>query len=163
MILPERAGHSAPRVRQFLPFSIGAAVNRKKKGEATMPAVLRLQHTSVPMPADGHEAARRFYGGALGMTEVKPPSSLMVDRLVWFRAGPDGHEVHVFVDEQMQAKSAEQHLCLQVDDIASVRAQLSDRGIAIEETTAIANRPRFFVKDPFGNKIELTQITGDYD
>lgn len=128
-----------------------------------MPAVLRLQHTSVPMPADGHEAARRFYGGALGMAEVNPPSSLDVDRLVWFRAGPDGHEVHVFVDEEMGNKSAEQHLCLQVDDIAALRARLAEQGVVIEETTPIRNRPRFFVRDPFGNKIELTQITGNYD
>jgi catechol 2,3-dioxygenase-like lactoylglutathione lyase family enzyme len=135
----------------------------RDKGGKTMPAVLRLQHTSVPMPADGHEAARRFYGGALGMAEVKPPASLMVGRLVWFRAGPDGHEVHVFVDEGMTAKSAEQHLCLQVDDLSALRTQLDQHGVAIEETVAITNRPRLFVNDPFGNKIELTQITGDYD
>jgi catechol 2,3-dioxygenase-like lactoylglutathione lyase family enzyme len=115
------------------------------------------------MPPDGHDNARRFYGGVLGMAEVKPPSSLALDRLVWFRAGPDGHEVHVFVDEEMKATSAEQHLCLQVDDIAALRAELAAHGVAIEETTAITNRPRFFVHDPFGNKIELTQITGDYD
>jgi catechol 2,3-dioxygenase-like lactoylglutathione lyase family enzyme len=127
-----------------------------------MPAVLRLQHTSVPMPPDGHEAARRFYGDALGMAEVKPPSTLSAERLVWFRAGPDGHEVHVFVDEEMSARSAEQHLCLQVDDIAALRARLTEQGVPIEETTPIRNRPRFFVHDPFGNKIELTQITGEY-
>ncbi|HKG27456.1 MAG TPA: VOC family protein [Thermomicrobiales bacterium] len=128
-----------------------------------MPAVLRLQHTSVPMPADGHEAARRFYGGALGMDEVRPPSSLTVEELVWFRAGPDGHEVHVFVDGAMAAKSAGQHLCLQVDDLPAMRSRLAEHGVEVEETTPITNRPRFFVHDPFGNRIELTQITGDYD
>jgi catechol 2,3-dioxygenase-like lactoylglutathione lyase family enzyme len=115
------------------------------------------------MPANGHEAARRFYGGALGMEEVRPPSSLMVGRLCWFRAGPDGHEVHVYVDEEMAAKSTGQHLCLQVDDIDGMRRQLAEHGVAIEATDPIANRPRFFVHDPFGNRIELTQITGEYD
>jgi catechol 2,3-dioxygenase-like lactoylglutathione lyase family enzyme len=128
-----------------------------------MPTVLRLQHTSVPMPADGHDAARRFYGRALGMDEVTPPSSLMVGELVWFRAGNDGHEVHVFVDEAMAAKSAGQHLCLQVDDLAAMRTRLAENGVEVEETIPIKNRPRFFVNDPFGNRIELTQITGDYD
>jgi catechol 2,3-dioxygenase-like lactoylglutathione lyase family enzyme len=128
-----------------------------------MPKVLRLQHTSVPMPANGHDAARKFYGEALGMEEVRPPSSLMVGRLVWFRAGPDGHEVHVYVDEELAAKSTGQHLCLQVDDIAAMRARLDERGVAIEETQPITNRPRFFVHDPFGNLIELTQINGPYD
>jgi len=128
-----------------------------------MPAVMRLQHTSVPMPSDGHEAARKFYGGALGMPEVTPPTGLMTGRLVWFRAGPDGHEVHVFIDDALEAKSVNQHLCLQVDDIVSMRDQLAAHGVEVDETVAITNRPRLFVRDPFGNQIELTQITGDYD
>jgi catechol 2,3-dioxygenase-like lactoylglutathione lyase family enzyme len=128
-----------------------------------MPAVMRLQHTSVPMPLNGQGAARRFYGETLGMEEIPPPSSLETDRLVWFRAGPDGHEVHVFTDEAMRNNSPAQHLCLQVDDLPAMRQRLSQHGVAIEETEAITNRPRLFVLDPFGNRIELTQITGEYD
>jgi catechol 2,3-dioxygenase-like lactoylglutathione lyase family enzyme len=127
-----------------------------------MAGVLRLQHTSIPMPADGREAARRFFGEALGMTEVIPPSSLDRDRLVWFKAGPDGHEVHLFMDEEVDRRSSAQHLCLQVDDIEDYRSRMIQLGIEIKETQAIHNRPRFFVDDPFGNLIELTQITGDY-
>jgi len=115
------------------------------------------------MPADGHAAARTFYGGALGMQEVPPPTGLMTGRLVWFRAGLDGHEVHVFVDDAMEAKSVNQHLCLQVDDLAGMRTQLTEHGVAMEETIAITNRPRLFVRDPFGNQIELVEITGEYD
>ncbi len=125
-----------------------------------MPAVLRLQHTSVPMPPDGHAAARAFYGGTLSMTEARPPSSLDVDRLIWFLAGDD--EVHLFVAEDLDHNSAAQHLCLQVDDIAALRSQLERAGVAIEEAVAVHNRPRLFVRDPFGNLLELTQITGDY-
>lgn len=127
-----------------------------------MAGVLRLQHTSIPMPADGHEAARRFFGELLGMAEVTPPSTLDRSRLVWFKAGDDGHEVHLFVDEEARRRSSAQHLCLQVDDVAAYREKLSRAGVAIQETEKIHNRPRFFVHDPFGNLIEITQITGDY-
>jgi catechol 2,3-dioxygenase-like lactoylglutathione lyase family enzyme len=127
-----------------------------------MATVTRLQHTSIPMPADGHDTARRFFGGALGMQEVAPPTGLNPGKLVWFKAGPDGHEVHCFVDESMSTKSSAQHLCLQVDDLAGMRAQLAEHGVAIDETDPIVNRPRCFVHDPFGNLIELTQIDGDY-
>ena len=127
-----------------------------------MAGVLRLQHTSIPMPADGREAAQRFFGEALGMTEVTPPSTLEVDKLVWFKAGEDGHEVHVFTDDDVAHCSSAQHLCLEVDDIQAIRQRLSAHGIEIEETQAIHNRPRFFVHDPFGNLIEITQITGQY-
>lgn len=128
-----------------------------------MPTVIRLQHTSVPMPADGHEAARHFYGEVLGMSESTPPTGLMTGRLVWFRAGDDGQEIHLFVDETMDRKSTNQHLCLQVDNLVALRDHLARHNVAIEETVAITNRPRLFVRDPFGNQIELTQITGDYD
>jgi catechol 2,3-dioxygenase-like lactoylglutathione lyase family enzyme len=127
-----------------------------------MGGVLRLQHTSIPMPADGRQAAQRFFGEALGMTEVTPPSTLEVDKLVWFNAGEDGHEVHVFTDDDVARRSSAQHLCLEVDDLEAVRQRLSAHGIEIEETQAIHNRPRFFVHDPFGNLIEITQITGQY-
>jgi catechol 2,3-dioxygenase-like lactoylglutathione lyase family enzyme len=127
-----------------------------------MAAVMRLQHTSIPMPDGGQEAARAFFGDALGMAEVKPPTSLNHMKLVWFKAGPDGHEVHLFTDPEMSQKSTAQHICLQVDNIEAYRARIAEKGIAIEETIEIPNRPRFFVRDPFNNQVEITQITGDY-
>ncbi|MGH2535200.1 MAG: VOC family protein [Thermomicrobiales bacterium] len=127
-----------------------------------MSTVTRLQHTSIPMPPGAKEAARAFYGDALAMTEITPPSTLDQNALIWFAAGEDGHEVHLFTEESLGTNSTAQHLCLQVDDIDAYRARLTDHGVDIQETTPIHNRPRFFVRDPFGNLIELTRITGDY-
>ena len=127
-----------------------------------MVAIQRLQHASVPMPPDGHAAARRFYGGALGMAEIPPPNTLQVTELVWFSAGEGGHEIHCFSDAGHGPNCPAQHLCLQVDDLAGFRQRLAAHGVAIEETTAIPNRPRLFVRDPFGNLVELTQIDGPY-
>lgn len=123
--------------------------------------VTRLQHTSIPIPADGAEQARSFYGEALAMTEKTPPSTL--SNVVWFEAGPDGQEVHCFVDPAFDGEAHQQHLCLQVNDIEALRSHLAQKGVPMEETIVIKNRPRFFVRDPFENLIELTQITGEYD
>lgn len=128
-----------------------------------MAAIVRLQHVSVPMPADGHEAARRFYGQILGMREIPQPTTLVHNSVVWFDAGGDGQEVHCFVDEPYRPGCADQHLCLQVDHLEQMRAQLRGHGVEPEETTAIRNRPRFFVIDPFGNRVELVQVDGQYD
>lgn len=127
-----------------------------------MTVVLRLHHASVPMPAGGHDTARAFYGGALGMTEVAPPSTLPGGSVVWFRAGGDGQEVHVYVEDGGGPNTPSQHLCLQVEDLAAVRTRLDGHGIPVEEAVPIVNRPRGFVRDPFGNLIELTEITGEY-
>ena len=127
-----------------------------------MASIQRLQHTSVPMPPGGQPEARRFYGEILGLEEIRRPADLSHLSLVWFRASPDGQEVHCFAEERLGAGSSPQHLCLQVDDLDAFRRRFAEHGVAIEETHPIHNRPRFFVRDPFGNLIELTQILGDY-
>ena len=43
-----------------------------------------------------------------------------------------------------------------------MRAHVSAHGAPIRETSVIDNRPRFFVDDPFGNSIELVQVTGHF-
>lgn len=128
-----------------------------------MASVMRVQHVSVPMPPGSQEQARQFYGGVLGMQEKSPPSSLAQQQLVWFNAGDGGQEVHLFGDDQLLTKSAEQHLCLQVDSLAEFRTWLNENGVAIREATAINNRPRLFIRDPFGNLIEFTEVLGEYD
>ena len=127
-----------------------------------MATVRRLQHASVPMPPNGNADARRFYGDALGMREIQPPAGLRGMNLVWFSAGDGGDEVHCFAEESLGPNSPGQHLCLEVDDLDAYRTRLTEHGVAIKETQEIFNRPRFFVHDPFGNRVELTQILGQY-
>lgn len=127
-----------------------------------MASVQGLQHVSVPMPRTGFAEARRFYGEVLGLSPVTPPSSLSSDSVVWFRIGDSGSEVHCFVDEPFRDGCPDQHLCLQVDDLEAFRSRLGEHGITIEETIGILNRPRFFVHDPFGNRVEITEIRGQY-
>ncbi len=40
---------------------------------------MRLHHVQVSCPPGGEAAARRFYVGALGMSEVPKPAALVVD------------------------------------------------------------------------------------
>lgn len=127
-----------------------------------MTVVHRLQHTSIPMPPGLHDAARAFYNGALGLRELTPPATLDPREILWFAAGPDGAEVHLFTEERFGPNSPRQHLCLEVDDLDAFRARLAEQRIAVEEATPIHNRPRYFTHDPFGNRIELTQILGQY-
>ncbi len=126
-------------------------------------AVVRLQHVSIPMPADGHAEARRFFGEVLGMTEVPQPTTLTHNSVVWFAASDDGQEVHCYVDEPFRPGSVEAHLCLQVDDLEAMRARLAEHGVVPEDTVVIRNRPRFFITDPFANKVEVVQVLGQYD
>lgn len=126
-----------------------------------MAQVKRLQHTSVPMPPGGNDLARAFYGKALGMREIPKPSTLS-NNLVWFAANDDGDEVHVFQEENMGPNSAEQHLCLEVDDLDAFSTRLTEHGYQPQTPEIIRNRPRLFVRDPFENLVELVEIRGQY-
>lgn len=125
-----------------------------------MGKVVRLQHTSVPMEPGREADARQFYGVVLNMDEKPVPESIAHLGLIWFRAGDD--EIHVFREEALNHKAVGQHFCLHVDDIEWYRNQFMKHGVEIEETIGVTNRPRFFVSDPFGNKIEITQVLGEY-
>ena len=127
-----------------------------------MGSVVRLQHVSIPMPEGGLEQAREFYGDKLGLARKPVPSVLNAEEIIWFKLGEDGDELHVFT-ERGEPKSPGQHLCMQVDDIEAWRESLNSKGIAIEETDKIVNRPRFFIRDPFNNRVEITQVLGDYN
>ena len=116
---------------------------------------LELQHVSVPMPQDGHDAARAFYGGLLGLEERDVPPKLDASELVWFRIGPD-LELHCFESDEAAPRS--QHFCLRLDSgLAELRLKLEAAGVEVEDTTEIIGRPRFMARDPFGNRVELTE------
>jgi catechol 2,3-dioxygenase-like lactoylglutathione lyase family enzyme len=127
-----------------------------------MMGIFRLQHTTIPMPPGGNSEARRFYGGVLGLPEKPVPSSLDGSRIVWFAVSDDGDELHVLTDEGAKPGISGQHLCLVVDDLDHARQALVSDGVEISEEPDIHNRPRFSFRDPFGNKVEITEIHGDY-
>jgi len=116
-----------------------------------MPIVERVQHVSLPRPRGSDEQARRFYGELLGLEEVAPPTSLAELELM-----------HLFIGEEVPERAAA-HVCLVVDDLDGLRSQLEAGGVVILPDIPIPNRPRCFVRDPFGNLIELTTILGSYN
>jgi catechol 2,3-dioxygenase-like lactoylglutathione lyase family enzyme len=116
---------------------------------------MELQHVSVPMPSGGQSAAREFYGGLLGLEERDVPPKLDPSELVWFRAGGDC-ELHVFTSDEAAPHS--QHFCLRVESgLDDLRARLEAAGVEVSDTTEIVGRPRFMCRDPFGNRVELTE------
>ena len=126
-----------------------------------MGLIRRVQHVSVGFVAGRDAEVREFYGKALGLTEKPRPLGLRQNPVIWFDAGDDDHEVHLLATEGYVAPVGN-HLCLEVDDLDAMRAHLLRHGVAVRETTPIDHRPRFVISDPFGNGIEITQITGQY-
>jgi catechol 2,3-dioxygenase-like lactoylglutathione lyase family enzyme len=118
---------------------------------------VRLQHVAIARPPETDDAARAFYGNLLGLTEVAPPASLQSLGVLWYQIGA-GSELHIFVEEPLGQDHSGRHFCLAVADVEALRLRLIAAGIRVAADVPIPDRPRYFVRDPFGNLIELTTV-----
>ena len=111
-----------------------------------------LSHINVTMPRHSEAVARMFYTGHLGLRELQRPECVDVRGSVWFDAG--GLALHLSVEEQRMGADAQRHFGLGCGDVDGLKARLKAVGVAIEDGVP-APWKRFFVHDPFGNRIEI--------
>jgi catechol 2,3-dioxygenase-like lactoylglutathione lyase family enzyme len=115
---------------------------------------MRLHHVQVSCPGGGEEAARAFYAGALGLTEVAKPPVLAARGGVWFRQ--PGLELHVGVEDGfVPARKA--HPAFVVDDIAAVARDVEAAGFPVAWDDDLPGFRRFYTADGAGNRVELLQ------
>jgi hypothetical protein len=76
-------------------------------------AFLAIDHVQLAMPPGGEDAARRFFGGVLGMTEIAKPAELAKRGGCWFVSG--GAQVHLGVEADFRpAKEAHPRCVAQI-------------------------------------------------
>lgn len=117
-----------------------------------MPRLTGIDHVQLAIPADGEDAARAFYCGLLGLTEVPKPDALAARGGCWFAA--PGVDIHLGV-EQPFAPARKAHVAMLVDDLAGLRATFEAAGVHIQDDPANIGVRRFHAFDPFGNRLEL--------
>jgi catechol 2,3-dioxygenase-like lactoylglutathione lyase family enzyme len=100
------------------------------------------------------EQARAFYGELLGLQEIEKPDALKSKGGVWFSVGVG--ELHVGLEEQF-TPARKAHPAFLVNDLPALRARLELAGIPTSEAEPIPGNQRFYVHDPFGNRIELLE------
>ena len=114
----------------------------------------RIHHVQVAIPRDGEDEARRFYGGLLEMTEIPKPGNLARRGGVWFQTGT--LQLHLGVDTNF-VPATKAHVAYQVETIGAVRRRLAAAGIAIVEDEPLPGFDRFYLTDPFGNRVEILE------
>jgi catechol 2,3-dioxygenase-like lactoylglutathione lyase family enzyme len=118
---------------------------------------MRLHHVQVSCPSGGEEAARAFYAGALGLTEVPKPPSLAARGGVWFRQ--QGVELHVGVDTDF-TPARKAHPGFEVVDVEAAARQVEAAGFPVAWDHALTGFRRFYTADGAGNRVELLQPLG---
>src|SRR5712671_4092105 len=109
-----------------------------------------LSHVNVTMPKDGEAIARHFYSGHLGLRELSEPKSLRVGGGLWFDAG--GLALHLSFEGHRIENDTQRHFGLGCGDVDGLKARLKAAGVAIEDGQP-SHWKRFFIRDPFGNRI----------
>lgn len=116
--------------------------------------VTGFHHVQLALPPGGEDAARGFYAGLLGFTEVPKPAPLAARGGCWFDFG--GIQVHLGVDADFRpARKA--HPALSVVGLATLRKRLEGAGAEVADDTRLDGHDRCYVSDPFGNRIELIE------
>lgn len=113
-----------------------------------------LDHVQLAMPPGGERLAAQFYSGVLCMDQVPKPEAMRASGGVWFRSG--AVELHLGVETGFRpARKA--HPAIRVDDLDAFAARCHYAGLAVEWDTRFPGVRRFYVHDPFGNRLELLQ------
>ncbi len=113
-----------------------------------------LDHVQVEAPAGCEAAARTFYSGFLGLPELQKPTALEKNGGVWF-ALPDGRQLHVGVAPEFTPRE-KGHPALRCHDIGAFAAHCDSHSVAYV-SDAEAGVPRLFLKDVFGNRLEVVE------
>jgi catechol 2,3-dioxygenase-like lactoylglutathione lyase family enzyme len=113
-----------------------------------------IHHIQLAMPPGEEEAAMRFYGGLLGLDLFAKPDSLAPRGGLWFRG--QSVEVHLGLEETF-VPAVRAHPAFLVSGLETLRSRLEAAGLRIDEDVQLEGYHRFYVRDPFGNRLELIE------
>ncbi|HXA42928.1 MAG TPA: VOC family protein [Candidatus Solibacter sp.] len=113
-----------------------------------------IDHVQIAAPSGCEEEARRFYGGLLGLTELPNPEVLRSRGGVWFKVGDQ--ELHVGVAESFApAQKAHPAFAVHAEDLTALAESLTQALAVVTWDEAIPGVRRFYVADPWGNRLEF--------
>lgn len=117
--------------------------------------ILALDHVQIAAPAGCEEEARRFFGNIIGLAEVAKPALLATRGGVWFQVG--AQQLHIGVEKEFQpARKA--HPAFRSAQLDALAMRLQKAGYQLLWDDALPDARRFYVNDPWGNRLEFLEI-----
>ena len=115
-------------------------------------SISKIDHVQIAAPKEKEERTRNFYREILGMKEIEKPEPLKLRGGVWFEFGD--FQLHVGVEEPFSpAKKA--HPAFVVNGYEALQKHLREQDVEVKSDDSIPGVERFFVFDPFGNRLEF--------
>ena len=113
-----------------------------------------IDHVQVAVPKALEAECLKFYREIFAFPELAKPLELRMRGGAWFQVGTI--QMHIGVDPDASPKS-KRHICFLTSDLAKAKAAVVAHGVAVEEEGVAEGLSRFFVRDPGGNLLEITQ------
>jgi catechol 2,3-dioxygenase-like lactoylglutathione lyase family enzyme len=113
-----------------------------------------LDHVQIAAPAGCEAAARRFFGGLVGLREIKKPEPLRTRGGAWFALGD--RQLHVGTKADFEpARKAHVALRLAPAELDDLAERLTAAEAPVLWDDSLPGERRFYSEDPWGNRIEF--------
>ncbi|MBD8838058.1 glyoxalase [Paenibacillus sp. CFBP 13594] len=118
--------------------------------------IIGLDHIQLAAPEGCEAEACHFFNNLLGWTEIPKPEILRKRGGVWFECGR--HQVHIGVQKDF-IPATKAHPAFHVQHLDQLRDHLIYNQIHIVDDEARADEGvrRFYINDPFGNRLEFLE------
>ena len=113
-----------------------------------------IDHIQLAAPKDSESEARNFYGKILGLKEIPKPDNLAKRGGVWFEVGRQQLHIGIQLDFSPAKKA---HPAFEVNNIQTLHERLQKYNVNVTEDEPLEGAKRFYVHDPFGNRIEFLE------
>jgi catechol 2,3-dioxygenase-like lactoylglutathione lyase family enzyme len=116
--------------------------------------VTALHHVNVTVPPELEAATKVFYGSVLGLNQVPKPAASRQSG-AWYQIGAT--QLHLSVENNAARGQNSGHVCFTVDDLGEAEKRFRAAGVEIIPDPRRSEAPRFYVRDPGGNQLEIAQ------
>ena len=117
-----------------------------------------LDHIQIAIPKNSEAVAIAFYEAQLGFERLEKPANLRQKGGVWFQVGV--HQLHAGIQEPF-APATKAHPAFSVTGLKYYREQLESRGLKPRDEDELPGTSRFYLSDPFGNRLEFLERRRD--
>jgi catechol 2,3-dioxygenase-like lactoylglutathione lyase family enzyme len=117
--------------------------------------VTALHHVNVTVPPELEAATKEFYGSVLGLEQVPKPAASRQSG-AWYQIGAT--QLHLSLGDGVDRARSSSHVCFTVDDLGAAEKRFREAGVQIiPDPRPAPGSPRFYVRDPGGNQLEIAQ------
>jgi catechol 2,3-dioxygenase-like lactoylglutathione lyase family enzyme len=122
--------------------------------------IIGLDHVNLLIDSgdDALKKARAFYQELLGLVPLERPANTDSGRAgAWYQCGPQQLHLTTEKDASSINKTSRRHPAFRVANLAAMRSRLEKAGVEIIAGNRFPGQERFFVRDPWENRLEFVE------